>query len=331
MDQHRHLVPGLEHLAPVDALDRYHVGYGVRPVDREVLRRQAEHGDLAPVGRAGQHSPQCGRLAGHPKADVEALAHAKLGHDVTKPGVARVHRQGHADPPGEIQPVLRHVTDGDIPGAGVPGHDRCHQTDRPGAGDEKVLPEDRERQGRVHGVAEGVEDGGNVEADARLVPPHVRSGQRDVLGEGTWMVDPHPFRVRALDAPAGHAVAATAAHQVALTAHEVTLTQLLHVGSDFHDLADELMPDDKRHWHVRPCPAIPVVDVQVRTADTSSEHTDQNVVPAQGRNGHVLKPEASLRFRLNQRLHPPPAPGYTIPTGTAAVSAYLPQPAAGSR
>jgi len=58
-----------------------------------------------------------------------------------------VHRQGHADPPGEIQPVLRDVTNGNIPGAGVPGHDRCHETDRASTGDENVLPEDREGQG----------------------------------------------------------------------------------------------------------------------------------------------------------------------------------------
>ena len=275
----------------------------MRPVDREILRGQAEHGDLAPVSHAAQHLPQRGRLAGHLEADVEALAHAKLGHDIAEPGVGGVHGQGDADPPGEIQPVLRDVADGDVPGAGVPGHDRRHEADRAGAGDENVLAQDRERQGGVHGVAEGVEDGGDVEVDARLVPPDVRGGQRDVLGEGARAVDPHSLRVRALNPPAGHAVAATAADQVALAAHEVARTQFLHVGPDIHDLAGELVADNQRHRHVRLRPAVPVIDVQVRAADTGSEHTDQNVVAAQRRDRHVLKPEARLRLRLYQRLH----------------------------
>jgi len=95
---------------------------------------------------------------------------------------------------------------------------------------------------------------------------------------------------------------------MALSAHQVALAELLYIGPDIHDLADELVTDNKRHRHIRPRPAIPVVDVQVRTAHTRSEHTDQNVVPAQGRDRHVLKPEARPRFRLDQRLHPPPAP-----------------------
>src|SRR6266704_6982394 len=52
LDEHRHLIPGLEHLAAVDALDRDHVGHEVCPVDPKVLGRQAEHGDLAAMGHA---------------------------------------------------------------------------------------------------------------------------------------------------------------------------------------------------------------------------------------------------------------------------------------
>src|SRR5215469_3974169 len=143
VDQYRHLVPGLEHLAPVDALDGDHVGDQVRPVDTEVLRGQAEHGNLAAVSHGGQHFPQRARLAGHLKPHIEALTHAEFGHGVTQRGSGSVHSPGHADPPGEIQPVFRHISDDDVPGAGMPGHDRGHETDRASTGDEYVLAQDR--------------------------------------------------------------------------------------------------------------------------------------------------------------------------------------------
>src|SRR3984957_6021501 len=140
------------------------------------------------------------------------------------------------------------------------------------------------------------------------------------------MVDPHSLGVRALNAPAGHAVAAPAADQVTLTAHEVAQGRLLHAGPGIQDLAAELMADNKGHRHIRLRPAIPVIDVQVSTANTSSEHSDQNVVPAHGGDWHVLQPEARLRLRLNQRLH-----RRAYPTQSAAVYRPSRTPSPGGR
>src|SRR5262249_39293677 len=151
-----------------------------------------------------------------------------------------------------------------------------------------------------------IEDGRDVEVDVRRVPPGVRGRQHDVLGKRSRIVDAHALRVRALDAPPGHAVAATAAHEVALTAHEIARVQLPHVGPGFDDLANELMADDERHRYVRLSPAVPFIDVQVRTADTGSEYADQHIVPAWGGDWDILKPEAGLGSRLDQRFHSAP-------------------------
>src|SRR5215468_8433337 len=112
------------------------------------------------------------------------------------------------------------------------------------------------------------------------MPPGVRGRQRNVLSKRSRMVDAHAFHVRALDAPSGHAVAATATHEMALTAHEIARVQLPHVGPGFHDFADELMAGDERHRYICLRPAVPLIDVQVRTADTGSEYADQHIVPA---------------------------------------------------
>src|SRR5690349_22997554 len=132
----------------------------------------------------------------------------------------------------------------------------------------------------MHGIAKGIEDGRDVKVDVRGVPPGARGRQRDVLGKRSRIVDAHPLRVCALDAPSGHAVAATATHEMALTAHEIARAQFPHVGPGFHDFANELMAGDERHRYVRLSPAVPLIDVQVRTADTGSEYADQHIVPA---------------------------------------------------
>ena len=58
----------------------------------------------------------------------------------------------------QLEAVRVHVGDDDVPGPGVPHDGGGHDADRPGAGDQHVLAEHVERQGRVDGVAERVED-----------------------------------------------------------------------------------------------------------------------------------------------------------------------------
>ena len=72
-----HRVPGLEHLAAVDALEREHVRDHLAPVDVDGLAGQAEHRDPAAVVHVLDHLRQGGGMAGHLQPDVEALAHAE--------------------------------------------------------------------------------------------------------------------------------------------------------------------------------------------------------------------------------------------------------------
>ncbi|MGW2406806.1 3-hydroxyacyl-CoA dehydrogenase NAD-binding domain-containing protein, partial [Streptomyces sp. NPDC001739] len=81
----------------------------------------------------------------------------------------------------------------------MPGHRRRHQADRPRAGDQDVLADQRERQRGVHGVAERVEDRGDVEVHRDAVHPHVRRGQCHVLGEGAVPADTEPVEAVAED------------------------------------------------------------------------------------------------------------------------------------
>src|SRR5260221_13522718 len=49
VEHHRHLVPGLVHLAAVDALDREHAEDDDVPVDGDLARGDSQHGDLGAV------------------------------------------------------------------------------------------------------------------------------------------------------------------------------------------------------------------------------------------------------------------------------------------
>ena len=166
-------------------------------------------------------------------------------------------------------------------------HGGRHQADRTGAADEHVLPEDREDQGRVDGVAERVEDRRDLGVDAWPVVPDVGHRQDDVFGEGAVPADAEPDRAGAEVAAAGQAVPAAAADDVALTRHQVARLEVVDVAADLDDLADELVADDQRRDDRAAGPRVPRLDMQVRAADAGAVHADQHVVdahrPASGR------------------------------------------------
>ena len=178
-----------------------------------------------------------------------------------------------------------------------------HEPDRSGPRDEHVLAEDRERERRVDRVAERVEDRGDVLVDPRPVVPDVRHRQGHVLGEGAVAPDTEADRVGAQVAPAGQAVAASAADDVALAAHEVARAEVGDVAPDLDDLADELVADDERRLDGPRRPRVPRLDVQVRAADAGLVHPDEDVVDADGRHRDVPKLQARAGGGLHEREH----------------------------
>ena len=162
-------------------------------------------------------------------------------------------------------------------------HRGGHQPDRAGAGDEDVLAEDRERERGVHRVAERVEHRRHVEVDVALVLPDVAGRYDEVLGERAGPGQPDAVGVRAQVASTGPAVAAAAAHDVALGADQIAHGHLGDLRAELDDLADELVADHHRHRHVLGGPLIPRVDVQVGAADSGAEHPDEYLTRGRGR------------------------------------------------
>src|SRR5207249_9705164 len=82
--------------------------------------------------------------------------------------------------------------------------------------------------------------------------------------------------------PSGEAVAAAAADDVALAAHEVAGMEVGDVRADLLDRPDELVPHDERRVDRAGRPGIPGLDVEVRAADARLVDPDEDVVDADG-------------------------------------------------
>ncbi len=155
----------------------------------------------------------------------------------------------------------------------------------------------------MHGVAERVEDRGDVEVDGDPVHPDVGGRQGDVLGEGAVAVDAEADGVAAEVAAAGQAVAALAADQVALAADQVADGDVRDAGTELGDLADELVAQHQRGPDGLLRPAVPLADVQVGTADAGAQHLDEHLAGADRRGGDVHQPESRLGLLLDECLH----------------------------
>ena len=122
----------------------------------------------------------------------------------------------------------------------------------------------------VHGVAERVEDGGDIEVDAGAVMPDVGHRQREILGEGAGAI-----HADALVSAQRWRRPARQLRQRPQTTWPSPLTmspgmKVVHVRADLDDLADELMPDDHRHRDRLLRPGVPFVDVQIGAADAGA-------------------------------------------------------------
>ena len=201
------------------------------------------------------------------------------------------------------EPIRIHVGHDDVPGPGVPD-DLCrHDADRPSAGDQHVLAEQIELERGVHGVPERVEDRRHIAVDVRIVSPDVGHRQREVFGERARAIDADPLRILAEVAAACEAVAAVAADDVAFAADDLADGVILDVRADLDDPPHEFVADDHRHGDGLLGPGVPLIDVDVGAADAGAEDLDEDVIDADGRNRHLLQPEALAGFLLDEGLH----------------------------
>ena len=187
--------------------------------------------------------------------------------------------------------------------SGMARHGGSHDADRSGSGDQDILAENRKRKGRVNGVAEGIENRGDVEINRIGVMPDVRHRQGQIFGERAGPIDADALGVGAEVAAAGQAIAAPSADDVAFSADDLTGIKIRDIGSDLDDLAHELVTHHHRDGDRFAGPIVPFIDVNVGAADAGPVDLDQDVIDADLRLGNFFEPKTFFRFTFDKCLH----------------------------
>ena len=217
-------------------------------------------------------------------------------------GVHRAHAGRHL--PRQLQPVVVDVGQHHGAGARVPRHRRRHDADGSCARDQHVLAQQIELLGRVHGVAEGVEDRADLVGHVVRQLDHVKGRGHDVFGEGALAVHADAARL-------GIEVEVPGARRLRVQVDDVafrrdTLTDLqppVDFRTNGDDLARKLVPGNHRRGHVLLGPLVPVPDVDVGATDGGPVHLDQHVLRPRLRHRRVDEFEPLHGSCLGQRLH----------------------------
>ena len=134
LEHDRHLVPGLVHLAAVDAPQRQHLEDDRVDVERDLLGRDAEDRDPAAVGhradRARGAPSGCPTSRARRRSPRPCRARRRSDSSVRSRGSIGERR---AHPHRQLAPEGVRLADDDVARAGVAGDGRRHQPDRAGA------------------------------------------------------------------------------------------------------------------------------------------------------------------------------------------------------
>jgi hypothetical protein len=187
----------------------------------------------------------------------------------------------------------------------VPDNEGSHDSDGSSTSHQDVLAQNRERERRVHGVAERVENGGDVDVKVGAMAPDVSCRDDNEFGESAIAVHTHTLGVRAELAAPSATVATPATHDVAFNTDQVTDIDAVHSWTDGFHVTGDLVSEDNRWCHHRLRRRVPGSNVQVRSADAGARHSDQDLATPRLGFWDIEKFQAWACGPLHQRFHIP--------------------------
>src|SRR6266576_51515 len=152
-------------------------------------------------------------------------------------------------------------------------------------------------------IAEGIKNSCDFTFDFWIVPPNIAHRQHDVFGERTGTINPYPLSMGTQMTPPCQAIPAAAADDVALAADKFSRMEVGDVRADLNHFANKFMADHEWQGNGGPRPVIPFVDVQVGTADSGHENSDQDIINAGLGSWNLPEPQAFFRAALYKGFH----------------------------
>ena len=178
-----------------------------------------------------------------------------------------------------------------------------HESDRADPGDSDALHADTRGHDGVHGVAERIEDGGELIGNRRIEPPDVVFRNRNVFGEGAVAIDADDLHALADMRVAGAAEQTGEVDDVPFGRDALAHANASHGIADCRDRAHELMPDDERRLDAILRPCVPGVNVMVGSAEAGLFDANQDVGRTDRRNRHLHQAKTRTRARFDERHH----------------------------
>src|SRR5271156_1102977 len=304
LQQRRHLIPGLVHAAPIDALYGDALKNNIfGKIQRDGLGGQAEEGNPA----ASPHDVEGGsnriRMARHLEHHVDAEAAGFLHHDRADIFLRRIERIVGLHLARNLAPVLIHL-DGKYAGRAHGARYRnCKESDRAATSNGYGFRGDLARKHGVHRIAQGIENRGVFLRDGRIELPDVRLRNDDIFGEGAVGIHADDLHVLADVSLASAALQAFAASHMHLGGDEIAFLDAGYFIAERGHFTAKFVPRNRRGMNAALGPAIPVVNVQVSTADGGHLHFDEHISASVGGNFYFANLRAGCGPRLDHRQH----------------------------
>ena len=177
-------------------------------------------------------------------------------------------------------------------------HGCRHNADGARAGDQHVFADQIEGERRVHGVTERIENGGQIVRNIVRDFEGVKGRDHQIFRKAARTVHAHADGIAAQVRTPTAAVTAVAAGNVTFTGDAVADFEAFHFLADTHHFTDIFVTDNHRYRNGFLRPLVPVVDVNVSTADSRFTNFDQQIVMTDFRFRHVGHPNPFFRFQF---------------------------------